>query len=91
MFGNEKSNGKGITSLYDPSSGMSRQIDDTLRETVANEVIDQINREFPVGILAVAHGRGPPAHPGTHQQPGWNGIPAQQRLFRLPNRQCISG
>ena len=51
MFGNEKSNGKGITSLYDPSSGMSRQIDDTLRETVANEVIDQINREFPVGIL----------------------------------------
>jgi pilus assembly protein CpaF len=51
MFGSEKSNGKGLSSLYDPASGMSRQIDDTLRETVANEVIDQINREFPVGVL----------------------------------------
>jgi len=51
MFGSEKSNGKGLSGLYEPSSGMSRQIDDVLRETVANEVIDQINREFPVGVL----------------------------------------
>jgi pilus assembly protein CpaF len=51
MFGIDKRNGKGLSGLYEPSSSMSRQVDEVLRETVINDVIDQINREFPIGVL----------------------------------------
>ncbi|HWQ84821.1 MAG TPA: ATPase, T2SS/T4P/T4SS family [Anaerolineales bacterium] len=49
MFGN--SNGKGLSSLYDVARGTERLVDEGLKDTVANEVIDQINREFPVNVL----------------------------------------
>lgn len=49
MFGN--GNGKGLSSLYDIAQGTERLVDDGLKDTVANEVIDQINREFPVSVL----------------------------------------
>ena len=51
MFTNGNDFGKGLTSLYDPAQATGRAQDDDLREAVANEVIDQVNREFPVGIL----------------------------------------
>ncbi len=49
MFGN--GNGKGLSSLYDVAQGTERLVDEGLKDTVANEVIDQINREFPVNVL----------------------------------------
>lgn len=49
MFTN--GNGNGLTSLYDPAQATGRAHDDALREAVANEVIDQVNREFPVEVL----------------------------------------
>lgn len=49
MFGN--GNGKGLSSLYDVAQGTERLVDESLKDTVANEVIDQINREFPVSVL----------------------------------------
>jgi pilus assembly protein CpaF len=53
MFGNGNGNGKGkgISSLYDLGQGSERVLDAILKETVANQVIDQINREFPVSVL----------------------------------------
>lgn len=51
MFNNGNGNGKGLAGLYDLSQSASRPVDETLREAVANEVIDQINREFPVETL----------------------------------------
>lgn len=51
MFGNGNGNGKGLSSLYDIAQGTERLVDDGLKDTVANEVIDQINREFPVSVL----------------------------------------
>jgi len=51
MFTNGNGSGKGLTTLYDPAQASGRPHDDALREEVANEVIDQVNREFPVGIL----------------------------------------
>ena len=51
MFKNGSGDGKGLTSLYDPTQATGRAHDDTLRETVINEVIDQINREFSVEVL----------------------------------------
>ncbi len=44
-------NGKGNLSLYESSQSTLRPIDLVLKETIANEVIDQINREFPVEVL----------------------------------------
>ena len=44
-------NGKGLLSLYDSSGATIRPLDDGLRDLIANEVIDQINREFPVEKL----------------------------------------
>jgi len=44
-------NGKGLLSLYDSSGATIRPLDDGLRDLIANEVIDQINREFPVENL----------------------------------------
>ena len=76
---------KGLSSLYDLAREPSAWSMMALKDTVANEVIDQINREFPVRRAAVAHGCRAPAHPGTHQRPGRAGFPAQQRLFRLPD------
>lgn len=51
MFGVDKRNGKGLSGLYEPSSSMSRQVDEVLRETVINDVIDQVNREFSISVL----------------------------------------
>jgi pilus assembly protein CpaF len=51
MFANSNGFGKSLTSLYDPAQATGRAHDDALRETVANEVIDQINREFAVSTL----------------------------------------
>ena len=51
MFKNGNGFGKGLSSLYDLAQGTGRPHDDVLRETVANEVIDQVNREFPVDLL----------------------------------------
>lgn len=51
MFNDGNGNGKGLAGLYDLSQSASRPVDEALREVVANEVIDQINREFPVEIL----------------------------------------
>src|SRR3990172_4715962 len=51
MFGNGNGNGKGLSNLYDSAQGTERLVDDGLKDTVANEVIDQINREFPVSVL----------------------------------------
>jgi len=51
MFNDGNGNGKGLASLYDLGQSTSRPVDDALREVVANEVIDQINREFPVETL----------------------------------------
>ena len=52
MFSSGNGNGKGLASLYDPDQATGRAHDDALRDTVANEVIDQINREFPVKCCA---------------------------------------
>ena len=51
MFTNGNGSGKGLTTLYDPAQASGRPHDDALREAVANEVIDQVNREFPIEIL----------------------------------------
>jgi pilus assembly protein CpaF len=51
MFKDGNGDGKGLASLYDLGQGTARPADTALREVVANEVIDQINREFPVDIL----------------------------------------
>jgi pilus assembly protein CpaF len=51
MFGNGNGNGKGLSNLYDSAQGTERLVDDGLKDTVVNEVIDQINREFPVSVL----------------------------------------
>src|SRR4030065_2966009 len=51
MFSNGNGNGKGLSSLDDIAQGTERLVDDNLKDTVANEVIDQINREFPVSVL----------------------------------------
>ena len=51
MFGNGNGNGKGLSNLYDSAQGTERLVDESLKDTVANEVIDQINREFPVSVL----------------------------------------
>jgi pilus assembly protein CpaF len=51
MFNDGNGNGKGLASLYDLGQSTSRPDDEALREGVANEVIDQINREFPVETL----------------------------------------
>jgi pilus assembly protein CpaF len=51
MFNEGNGNGKGLASLYDLGQSASRPVDAALREFVANEVIDQINREFPVDTL----------------------------------------
>lgn len=51
MFGNGNGNGKGLSNLYDSAQGTERLVDESLKDTVANEVIDQINREFPVNVL----------------------------------------
>jgi pilus assembly protein CpaF len=51
MFEDGNGDGKGLASLYDLGQGTARPADTALREVVANEVIDQINREFPVDIL----------------------------------------
>ncbi len=51
MFDNGNGDGKGLASLYDLGQGTARPADTALREVVANEVIDQINREFPVDLL----------------------------------------
>jgi len=51
MFNDGNGNGKGLASLYDLGQSTSRPVDEALREVVANEVIDQINREFPVETL----------------------------------------
>jgi len=51
MFNNGNGNSKGLSSLYDPAQGTGRPHDDTLRESVVNQVIDQINREFAVEVL----------------------------------------
>jgi pilus assembly protein CpaF len=44
-------NGDGLLSLYESSGSSLRPVDLDLGEKIANEVIDQINREFPVEIL----------------------------------------
>ena len=41
MFGNGNGNGKGLSNLYDSAQGTERLVDDSLKDTVANEVIDQ--------------------------------------------------
>lgn len=51
MFNNGNGNGKGLAGLYDLGQSASRPVDEAMREVVANEVIDQINREFPVETL----------------------------------------
>jgi pilus assembly protein CpaF len=51
MFNDGNGNGKGLAGLYDLGQSTSRPVDEALREVVANEVIDQINREFPVETL----------------------------------------
>jgi pilus assembly protein CpaF len=49
MFTN--TNGKGLTNLYDPALASEPSDSAALREAVANEVIDQINREFALEVL----------------------------------------
>lgn len=51
MFNDGNGNGKGLAGMYDLGQSTSRPVDEALREVVANEVIDQINREFPVETL----------------------------------------
>ena len=51
MFDDRNGNGKGLASLYDLGQATTRPVDDGLKEIVANEVIDQINREFQVDTL----------------------------------------
>lgn len=51
MFNDGNGNGKGLAGLYDLGQSTSRPVDEAMREVVANEVIDQINREFPVETL----------------------------------------
>jgi pilus assembly protein CpaF len=51
MFNDGNGNGKGLAGLYDLGQSTSRPVDEALREVVTNEVIDQINREFPVETL----------------------------------------
>ncbi len=69
MFNNWKRvNGKGTFQPVRSGAGDRRRVDDALREAVANEVIDQVNREFPVEVLALARRGGSPAHPGAHQR-----------------------
>lgn len=51
MFTNGNGFGKGLTSLYDQAQAAVLAHDDGLQEAVANEVIDQVNHEFPVEIL----------------------------------------
>ena len=42
---------KGLAGVYDITQGSGLAIDERLQELVANEVIDQINREYPVSVL----------------------------------------
>ncbi len=91
MFTNENGFGKGLSSLYDPAQATGRAHDDALREAVANEVIDQVNREFPVEVL-----RSPSEADRQRIQERINllvgiGFPAQQRLFQLPDGYCPGG
>ena len=51
MFDDRNGNGKGLASLYDLGQATTRPVDDGLKEIVANEVIDQINREVQVDTL----------------------------------------
>jgi pilus assembly protein CpaF len=51
MLTNGNGNRKGIAGLYDQTQATGRLVDNDLREVIANEVIDQINREFPVSTL----------------------------------------
>lgn len=51
MFNDGNGNGKGLAGMYDLGQSTSRPVDEALREVVANEVIDQVNREFPVETL----------------------------------------
>jgi pilus assembly protein CpaF len=44
-------NGKGLLGLYDPSRAAIHPLDDGLRDLIANEVIDQVNREYPIEKL----------------------------------------
>lgn len=51
MFGNENGPGKKLTTLYDQAQATGRVLDEGLRARLAEEVIDQINREFAPGEL----------------------------------------
>ncbi len=51
MFGKQNGNGSHLSGLYDLTQASERRVDDGFRESVANEVIDQINREFPITML----------------------------------------
>jgi pilus assembly protein CpaF len=44
-------NGKGLIGLYELNSGTVFPVDFDLRAAIADEVIDQANREFPVAVL----------------------------------------
>ncbi len=51
MFKNGNGHDKGLTSLYDPIKSSGRTPDSGMKDAIANEVIDQVNREFPVEVL----------------------------------------
>jgi len=51
MFNNGHEKSTDLAEIYDITQGSGLVIDEHLRDIVANEVIDQVNREFPVSVL----------------------------------------
>ncbi|MDD5369149.1 MAG: ATPase, T2SS/T4P/T4SS family [Anaerolineaceae bacterium] len=47
----DRDNGRGLLDLYETNASTLRGLDAVLREQLAGEVIDQVNREFPQGGL----------------------------------------
>ena len=69
MFGN--GNGKGLSSLYDVAQGTERLVDEGLKDTVANDVIDQINRHWSFAFDAWGYCR---LEPATALDPARSGV-----------------
>ena len=51
MFTKVNDHSNGISTLYDPKQSTEWPADNVMRETIVNDVIDQVNREFPVEVL----------------------------------------
>ncbi|MFZ6029557.1 MAG: ATPase, T2SS/T4P/T4SS family [Chloroflexota bacterium] len=52
-----RDNGRdGLLAFLDPEKATTRNADDRLQTAVTNEVIDQVNREFPPGVLQAPTG-----------------------------------